>query len=1016
MEKKAELTELTICSFNSRGHGLDRRLYLKKLLNSCDIVFVQEHWYFDDDICKIVDQIDDVNVIGISAMESRQLLVGRPHGGCAILYRRSLSCTFTPIASKSRRVCAIMMQLNAHTRILLICIYMPCDTSNDHSNLQTFMEVLSEMEYIMDTTDYDHVIVGGDFNTDFSRSSTSLHNAPLNEFNDRQCLHSGLNSSMACVDFTYHNDFTGSKSIVDHFFLSELLFLSINEYRSLDDGDNLSDHSPLLLKLSIPVVATQSLLKSEFHKKASWNRATENDLNRYRSALRERLTTLEVPHHVMQCNELCRAHDAEIEQYHNNIIEICLESADRAIPKCRKRAKAAWLELVKPSQNEAIFWNKIWVSNGRPRTGWVSEIRNKTRREYRRISRWVIRNQDDLRAEKMANSLSNNRHRDMWGEVKRVNRNGSSLPNVVDGVQGESEVCQLFGRKYSDLYNSVGFDEVEMRELDAKVQSLCRDTCSTGRCYCSHVVGVGDVASAVRKLKRSKSDSLPLLSSDHFINAPHDLMIHLSLLLTMMLKHSYVPTKMLQSVLVPIPKNVKKSLADSNNYRSIAISSVLGKLLDNIVIAKNGHILSGSNLQFGFRANHSTTQCTFVLQEIINFYANRGSSVYVTLLDASRAFDRVNYVRLFSLLLKRGMCGLTIRLLLNSYVCQSMFVRWCNITSTSFACVNGVKQGGVLSPILFSVYMDELLCRLSRLGVGCHLHGEFVGGLCYADDMTLIAPSYSASKQLLSVCESFSREYDVMFNSTKSHVLVFNSLNVTTRAKLSLNGAPIEYVDHALHLGTYIGVEDSALNIRKAQGDIYARVNLLHSRFHYCSYDVLRTLFVSYCTSYYGCPLWDLREHNIEPLSIAWRKGVRRLFDLHNQTHSRFIPRLIGLPNINTVLISRFAQFFSHCFFSPNSVVANCARLALNSGSVVNNNVNILCSLLNCNHSTLCSIVQNNLRVSTYVIARCLNSLSEEDESTCQCIIELLKMKKREMISVLDEAEINVMLNNLCIM
>ena len=103
--------------------------------------------------------------------------------------------------------------------------------------------------------------------------------------------------------------------------------------------------------------------------------------------------------------------------------------------------------------------------------------------------------------------------------------------------------------------------------------------------------------------------------------------------------------------------------------------------------------------------------------------------MYVTLLDASRAFDRVNYVRLFSLLLKRGLCALTARLLLRSYVLQSMCVRWCNTLSDPFSCANGVKQGGVLSPLLFSVYMDELLGRLSRSGVGCPIDEEFVGGI-----------------------------------------------------------------------------------------------------------------------------------------------------------------------------------------------------------------------------------------------------------------------------------------------
>ena len=88
------------------------------------------------------------------------------------------------------------------------------------------------------------------------------------------------------------------------------------------------------------------------------------------------------------------------------------------------------------------------------------------------------------------------------------------------------------------------------------------------------------------------------------------------------------------------------------------------------------------------------------------------------LLDASKAFDRVDYIKLFDKLIKRGMCPLTIRLLLNMYIQQKLQVKWNNHISYKFNVTNGVRQGGVLSPYLFSVYMDELLVTLKNNGVG----------------------------------------------------------------------------------------------------------------------------------------------------------------------------------------------------------------------------------------------------------------------------------------------------------
>ena len=145
----------------------------------------------------------------------------------------------------------------------------------------------------------------------------------------------------------------------------------------------------------------------------------------------------------------------------------------------------------------------------------------------------------------------------------------------------------------------------------------------------------------------------------------------------------------------------------SSNYRSIAISSVLLKLLDNVILHKHSHVLGTSDLQFGFKPKHSTTQCTFVVNQVVEYYSSHGSSVYmyVTLLDASQAFDRVNYVRLFRLLLHRGLCPLLIKFILHMYTLQSLVVNWQGKTSATFECRNGIKQGAVLSPVLFCIYI-----------------------------------------------------------------------------------------------------------------------------------------------------------------------------------------------------------------------------------------------------------------------------------------------------------------------
>jgi len=110
-----------------------------------------------------------------------------------------------------------------------------------------------------------------------------------------------------------------------------------------------------------------------------------------------------------------------------------------------------------------------------------------------------------------------------------------------------------------------------------------------------------------------------------------------------------------------------------------------------------------------------------VLKETLAYYSKNNSTVFCTFLDATKAFDRVKYYKLFRLLIDRGLPAGIIRLLLNVYTSNFVRVAWCEVLSDYFVAINGVKQGGVLSPVLFCIYLDNLLERLSRSGVGCFM-------------------------------------------------------------------------------------------------------------------------------------------------------------------------------------------------------------------------------------------------------------------------------------------------------
>lgn len=238
------------------------------------------------------------------------------------------------------------------------------------------------------------------------------------------------------------------------------------------------------------------------------------------------------------------------------------------------------------------------------------------------------------------------------------------------------------------------------------------------------------------------------------------------------------------------------------------------------------------------------------MHEIVSHYTARGSKVFMCALDATKPFDKVNFPKLFKLLLNRNIPSVILRIILDLYTRQSVKATWNGTDSYSFHVSNGVRQGGVVSPILFNVYMDELLQRFKKHDIGCHIGTMFMGALCYADDLVLLCPTGCGLQKMIQAGYEFANGFAVMFNSKKTACMLFGVKHIPDNIVMYLGEEKLQWVDSFKHLGNIVtrNLRDD-LDIQLKRGYFYGSVNGSCTKFKsvLLNHDVAAKLLQTYC-------------------------------------------------------------------------------------------------------------------------------------------------------------------------
>ena len=319
-------------------------------------------------------------------------------------------------------------------------------------------------------------------------------------------------------------------------------------------------------------------------------------------------------------------------------------------------------------------------------------------------------------------------------------------------------------------------------------------------------------------------------------------------------------------------------------------------------------------------------------------FCTSGSHPLVVVLDCSKAFDLCKFDKLFSLLLQKGLPPIIIRTFMHMYEEQCAWVRWGNARSVRFPIVNGTRQGSIASPTFWSVYMDPLLKKLRRLGVGCHVGNVFLGVMAYADDLVLVAPNRAAAVQMLGVCEAWAEDCNVHFSTdmdpskSKSKVIFMcgQRKDLSKPAPVTLCGRPLPYVQSATHLGHELHESGNMeFDTRVKRTQFISNSFEVREVFSFASPPEVLGALKTYTCSFYGSNLWDLGGVMACQVYNSWWTSMKLAWEVPRATRRYLAQQVLscGLSSVRVDILSKFVGFFQSLRDSPCPEVSFLASL-----------------------------------------------------------------------------------------
>ena len=869
-----------------------------------DILGLQEHRKTHDEEISITRKSKSY-IITTSAWRND---CGAATGGVGFALTDKAYKAITDIKSISQRILSITFDGNP--KLTIITVYSPTEGTNTeaaenfHDDLRTAINQIPAHNFVMVVGDMNaHLSSEGEFDPRWYHHQTTNRNGRLLRDTLDECQLEATNHRFQKRPgklWTFQSDATLTKTQIDYILIRKKWKNSVNNTEPYNYFHSIgSDHRAVLSDIRLSLRKAKTPPRKINY---DWDEfKQDNKLQAlYSIEVKNRFANLELENDTV----------GNATASYNHFVTAVGETSEKLLPKRKKTNKinsATDSRVIAARTKLTESTKKYHLDPSAPHLSEVNDYKNKLEDAYTEVEEEIL----DSKIRKVENAAEFNRTKESWNLINEISGRKKATNILIKGGSSSDRI-KTWQNHFQKLLGQPPLINPKDPQISSKHTNLDIDT---------EPFTKAELELAKKKIKEGKACGEDGITPEVLKRCDlDDIVLQFC---NQALEQGIAPDQWGVCNIIPVPK--KGDLTSTDNYRGIALTSIIAKTLNRMILNRiqpEIEIVLRDN-QNGFRAGRSTTSHILTLRRVLEGARKKNLPATMLFIDFKKAFDSIHRGVLMKILLAYGIPNKIVDLIDLLYSKTKAQVLTPDGLTEIFDILAGVMQGDTLAPYLFIIVIDycmtEALIKHPDIGFTItpaqsrRIKAIKLADTEFADDIALLTDSIVDMQALLSTLEEEAAKVGLHMNEKKTNYMLINQEDQPIK---TLNGTTLEKKEDFLYLGSWMSTTEKDINVRKAKA--WAACHKLRKVWKSKLSNKLKTrLFLATVESVllYGSEAWTLTDRLNKILDGCYTRMLRMALDI-TVSHTQHVSNaeLYGnLPKLSSKIAQRRLRFAGHC-------------------------------------------------------------------------------------------------------